>query len=45
MHHKSLDVNLTVDKNLTLKLFHHCLTKFYKNLNNLSIVECTSNSL
>jgi hypothetical protein len=38
-----LDVDLTVDENLALKPSHHYLTKFCKNLPDVSTVGSTSN--
>jgi hypothetical protein len=40
---KSLNVDLTVDENLTLKSFYHYLMKLYKNLSDMSTIKSTSN--
>jgi hypothetical protein len=42
--HGSLDADVTVDKNLIPKPFHHYLTKLCKNLLDVSTVVDTSNS-
>jgi hypothetical protein len=45
MPRESLNADLTVDKNLTLKSSHHYLTKLCKTPFNMSTIESTPNDL